>query len=101
MLDKALLKEYSIIRAINGVEAVSLAGKTRFDAILMDIKMPQMDGLEATRRIREFDREVPIVALTANAFDSDRENAIKAGCNAFLSKPFSKKELESILATYM
>jgi signal transduction histidine kinase len=101
LLDKALLKDYSITRAITGVEAVSLAGKIRFDIILMDIKMPQMDGLEATRKIREFDKVVPIVALTANAFDSDRENALKAGCNAFLSKPFSNKELESVLANHM
>ncbi len=59
----------------------------------MDLKMPVMGGLEATRKIREFDTEIPIVALTANAFDSDRARAMEAGCNAFLTKPVKKKQL--------
>ncbi len=59
----------------------------------MDLKMPVMGGLEATRKIREFNAEVPIVALTANAFDSDRVSAMDAGCNAFLAKPVKRKQL--------
>ncbi len=62
-----------------------------YDAILMDMRMPEMDGLEATRRIRALDREdagtIPIIALTANAFDDDVQRSIQAGLNAHLSKP--------------
>ena len=65
----------------------------------MDMKMPVMGGLEATRRIREFNAKFPIIALTANAFDSDKSSAIEAGCNAFLAKPLSKKQLLEIFST--
>jgi CheY-like chemotaxis protein len=58
----------------------------------MDIKMPIMDGLEATKAIREKHPDLPIVALTANAFDSDRQLAMEVGCNDFLSKPVSSEE---------
>jgi FOG: CheY-like receiver len=59
----------------------------------MDMKMPNMDGLEATRHIREFDKQVPIIAVTANAFDSDRKNALEAGCNDFVTKPITRGSL--------
>ena len=84
-----LKKYYQFERAKNGQEAVEMVGKDHFDIVLMDIKMPIMDGLEATKAIREFNSEVPIVALTANAFDSDRQAAMEAGCNDFLAKPVS------------
>ena len=64
----------------------------------MDIRMPEMDGLEATRQIRKFDAEIPIVALTANSFDSDRDAALEAGCTAYLAKPVRQKDLTSLLA---
>ncbi|WP_418166850.1 response regulator, partial [Alistipes putredinis] len=63
-----------------------------------DMKMPVMDGLEATRKIREFNADIPIVALTANAFDSDRVSALDAGCNAFLAKPLKKSQLLDIFS---
>lgn len=97
MLAKAILKTCKLTRAITGREAVELAAARHFDAILMDMKMPVMDGIEATLKIREFDQTIPIIAVTANAFDSDKEKAIKAGCNAFVTKPLKKKELEDIL----
>lgn len=84
-----LKKYYQFERAKNGQEAVEKVEKDHFDIVLMDIKMPIMDGLEATKAIREFNSEVPIVALTANAFDSDRQAAMEAGCNDFLAKPVS------------
>ena len=59
------------------------------DLILMDIKMPLMDGLEATRHIKAELPDIPIIALTANAFDNDRQQAMDAGCDDFLSKPVS------------
>ena len=97
MLVRAILKTCRLTRAITGQEAVELAATHHFDAILMDMKMPVMDGIEATLRIREFDRMTPIIAVTANAFDSDKEKALKAGCNTFVTKPLKKKELEDLL----
>ena len=88
-----MLKDYDLMRAENGVEAVDAVRNGNFDFVLMDLKMPIMGGLEATRKIREFDTEIPIIALTANAFDSDRVSAMEAGCNAFLTKPVKKKQL--------
>ena len=84
-----LKKYYQFERAKNGQEAVDMVDKEAFDLVLMDIKMPIMDGLEATKAIRENHPDLPIVALTANAFDSDRQLAMLAGCNDFLSKPVS------------
>ena len=92
-LVRHILKNYDLTRAANGVEAVEEVRSRNFDLVLMDLKMPVMGGLEATRKIREFNAEVPIVALTANAFDSDRVSAMDAGCNAFLAKPVKRKQL--------
>lgn len=97
MLLKVFLKEYKLTRAVNGAEAVGLASHNKYDVILMDMKMPIMGGLEATAKIREFDKETPIIALTANAFDSDKTSAMNAGCTDFLSKPFEKSELIAVL----
>ena len=72
-----------------------------YDAILMDMRMPVMDGLEATRQIRALDRqdakEIPIIALTANAFDEDVQRSLQAGLNAHLSKPVDAQALFSTL----
>lgn len=97
LLIKAILKTFELTRAKTGEEAVRLAFSHQYDAILMDMKMPVMGGIEATRKIREFDKTTPIIAVTANAFDSDRVEAMEAGCNAFVTKPVKKKELEEIL----
>lgn len=94
LLVNAILKKYAnIVRAVNGMEAVSAAKKGGNDLILMDIRMPIMDGLEATTEIRKIEPDIPIVALTANAFDSDRERALAAGCNDFIAKPIRKSDL--------
>lgn len=69
-----------------------------FDIILMDIMMPEMDGYEATRMIREMDLNIPIVAMTANAFMEDKMKAKKAGMNAHLSKPLDKDKLICVIA---
>ena len=91
-----LKKSYQFLRAKNGQEAVEMADKGGIDLILMDMKMPVMDGVEATQKIREQHPDLPIVALTANAFESDRQMMMDAGCNEFLSKPVSS---EKCLAT--
>ena len=94
LLVNAILKKYAnIVRAVNGMEAVSAVKKGGNDLILMDIRMPIMDGLEATTEIRKIEPDIPIVALTANAFDSDRERALAAGCNDFIAKPIRKSDL--------
>lgn len=96
-----LKNRYEFERAKNGKEAVDLALKGHYDMVLMDIKMPVMDGLEATKLIKEKMPELPIIALTANAFDSDRQMAMEAGCVEFLTKPISSQlclaTLEKIL----
>lgn len=91
-----ILKDISkeIIHAENGIEAVDLCKQNQgIDLVLMDIKMPGIDGYEATKRIRAFDKEVIIMAQTAFALTGDYEKAIDAGCNDYVSKPISKKDL--------
>lgn len=96
-LVKSILKKQTLVRALNGIEAVKFASEGKFDVILMDFKMPVLGGLDATRKIREFDNKTPIIALTAYAFASDKEDALAAGCNAYLAKPIKKVELISII----
>lgn len=84
-----LKKYYQFDRAKNGQEAIDMVEKGNYDLVLMDIKMPVMDGLEATKQIKEKHPDLPVIALTANAFDSDRQLAIEAGCDEFLPKPIS------------
>ena len=86
--------------ATNGKEAVDIYKKSPefFDIILMDIMMPEMDGYEATKVIRSFDQQIPIVAMTANAFTEDKIKAKKAGMNAHLSKPLDKDRLIQVVA---
>lgn len=91
--------------AVNGREALELFRQSmpwHYDAILMDVKMPEMDGLEATEVIRSLDRpdaeEIPIVAMTANAFDEDIKRSLQAGMNAHLTKPFDAGHLCSVLS---
>lgn len=96
-----LKRDYQFQRAQNGVEAVELADTGNFDLVLMDIKMPLMDGLEATTKIKEAHPDLPIIALTANAFDSDRQLAIKAGCDDFLSKPVNSEKCLSTIAKFI
>lgn len=102
LLLKTLIgNNYNLLWAKDGNEAVALFKKHQPDLILMDIKMPRMDGLEATRLIRSYSREVPIIALTAFAFESDREKALESGCNDFLTKPVSQSALEKALDKYI
>ena len=97
MLVKAILNNYSLTRVTNGADAIDMARDYKYDAILMDIRIPVINGLEATRQIRLFDTTTPIIAVTANAFNSDRIAAKEVGCNAFISKPIKRLELEEIL----
>ena len=93
--------EYSV--ASNGIEAVDLMEQYDFDVILMDIQMPEKDGIEATTDIRNFwderKKNIPIIALTANAVKGEEQKYFDAGMNGFLTKPFKEKELFELIAT--
>jgi len=98
------LKKYNhdVVIANNGVEAIERFREQKFHVILMDIMMPVMDGLEATIKIREEEqlngtqKRTPIIALTANTMDNDRDKCISFGMDEFMSKPFDIEKLKTI-----
>lgn len=83
--------------AMDGAEAVARCAQDRPDIVLMDLIMPVMDGVEATRRIRATGAALPIVAMTANAMEADRVRCIEAGMNGFLAKPVRGPELAAVI----
>jgi PAS domain S-box-containing protein len=103
VMDYLQSQGYQVSLARNGVEAVQMAKQQKPDLILMDIQMPEMDGLEATRRIRAEANlpAIPIVALTALAMPGDREKCLAAGASDYLTKPVSLKKLVNIIAQYI
>lgn len=101
LIQALLEKKYIISRAHNGREALELFDKESPSLILMDIKMDDMDGLTTTRHIRLISPQIPIVAITAYAFETDRDKAIEAGCNDFLVKPLSAASLLSTIEKYI
>ena len=101
---------FKVDRAVDGIECMDMLYRSEdgyYDLILMDIQMPRMNGYKATTRIRDFkdDRKanIPIIAMTANAFEEDRQNAFKAGMNGHISKPLEIpviiKEINRVLCT--
>lgn len=92
---------YRVIEAENGEEAISAAQRERPDLILMDMMMPGLNGLDATRRIREYQAlsRTPIVAVSAYGADEYRSMAIDAGCDEYVSTPFEPDELAGLIAT--
>ena len=96
-------KGYEILEAWTGEEGVELAIKERPDLIIMDIQLPDIDGLEATKRIREskVDGEIPIVALTSYAMTGDREKALNAGCTDYLEKPIDPETFISEIEKHL
>ncbi|PJF34936.1 MAG: hypothetical protein CUN49_13155 [Candidatus Thermofonsia Clade 1 bacterium] len=95
--------DYEVIIATDGEEGVKKAHAERPDLILMDISLPQMDGLTATRRIKATPelQHIPIIALTAHAMVGDRERALEAGCDDYVSKPIDLRELATKLTQYL
>ena len=96
-----LAKRYRLIRAHNGIEAVTFCEDEHPDLILMDIRMPEMNGLDATRIIKEVSPEVPVVALSAYAFEENIRDAKAAGCNEFMAKPFRVEDLIDMVEKYV
>lgn len=100
----AILKESNakVVWAQNGIEAVEACQNNKnIDLILMDIKMPKMDGLTASKLIREFRPNLPVIAQTAFAMPGDRENAIRSGINNYIEKPIIKKQLMLLIINYI
>ena len=93
---------YGTLRSITGEETVRYCQENQdIVMVFMDIKMPKMNGLEATRKIRKFNKEIPIIAQTAYAMANDRKNALKAGCNDYLSKPIKLSEIDKMVQKYL
>jgi CheY-like chemotaxis protein len=101
ILISALLEDtgIQITHAMNGREAIELCKKEQFDIIFMDLKMPMMDGFEATNEIRKHNTEITIIAQTAYAFR--REECIAAGFTDYVSKPFNEEQLINTLSPYI
>ena len=101
LIKNVLNNRYRILRARNGIEAVTLNEEEHPDMILMDIRMPEMNGLDATRIIKEVNPTVPILALSAYAFQDSIQEARDAGCNEFISKPFKVEHLIETIEKYI
>jgi CheY-like chemotaxis protein/nitrogen-specific signal transduction histidine kinase len=96
-----LQKRYKLIRAHNGIEAVTMNEDEHPDMILMDIRMPEMNGLDATRIIKEVSSNTPVVALSAYAFEENIREAKAAGCDDFMAKPFKVENLIEMVKKYL
>jgi two-component system cell cycle response regulator DivK len=92
-------KGFRVVEAENGNRAVAAAESNRPDLIIMDVEMPELDGLAATRKIRKLENfeTVPIVAVSAYGADQYRDHALAAGCNEYVSTPFEPDELERLI----
>jgi CheY-like chemotaxis protein len=102
-LISVVVKNFSkeVYKAKTGTEVVEICKNNEdIDLIIMDIKMPEMDGYEATRLIRKFNTKIVIIAQTAFAFSGDKEKAIEAGCNDYIAKPFSIAKFTSLIKKY-
>lgn len=101
LLNAILGKSYRLVRARDGIEAVTLYEEVKPDLILMDIKMPNLNGLEATQIIRELSTDIPIIAQSAYAYEQDRMAAEEAGCNDFIAKPISQTQLKETIKKWL
>jgi CheY-like chemotaxis protein len=92
-------KGYSLLEATDGEEALAVVVKERPDLIIMDVRLPKVNGLEVTRRLRQTPglSQIPILALTAAAMKGNREEAIEAGCDAYIPKPINTRQLPEVV----
>jgi two-component system, cell cycle response regulator DivK len=98
-----LSNEFEIIEAASGLEGIALAESARPDLILMDLWLPDIDGYEATRRIKAVPELslIPIIAVTSYALGGDREKALEAGCDDYVAKPFDPADLQALVRGYL
>ena len=91
---------YTLLKAVDGEEALDMAIREQPDLVIMDMQLPGMSGLEVTSRLRQMPAlsHLPIVAVTASAMKGDKEKFITAGCDAYLSKPINTRELPKVIA---
>ncbi|MDD3037767.1 PAS domain-containing hybrid sensor histidine kinase/response regulator [Bacteroides sp.] len=101
LLNAILGKQYRLFRAHDGIEVVTMYEEVKPDLILMDIKMPNLDGLEATKIIRELSTTVPIIAQSAYAYGHDLKSAKAAGCDDFIAKPIAQVKLKEIIKQWL
>ncbi len=94
---------YTLLQATDGEEALEITVSEKPDLIIMDVQLPKVSGLEVTRRLRQMPgfSHIPIIAVTAYAMKGDREKAIEAGCDAYLSKPINTRELPGVVAAML
>lgn len=94
---------YEVIEAVDGNSGIAAAYEQNPDLILMDVNLPDIDGLEATRQLKAAPQisAIPILALTANAMHGDRERCLEAGCNGYIPKPITKNELLNTVAHFV
>jgi two-component system, sensor histidine kinase and response regulator len=98
---------HRVVMIANGREALEALSKDRFDLVLMDVQMPEMDGLQATVALREKEMEKgdgfhqPVIALTAHAMKGDQERCLAAGMDGYLTKPIGPQQLDEVLEKYM
>ena len=100
-------QNYNVTTVSNGQDAINKIKNNSFDLVLMDIMLPEMDGFEVTAEIRKYEqaggieKQIPIVALTANTLDNDRQKCIEAGMNEYLAKPFTAQELVAVIQKFV
>lgn len=94
---------YEIIEAMDGLTGVETAMRERPDLILMDINLPDIDGMDATRRLKESadTAHIPVIAVTANSMPGDRERYVDSGCDAYVAKPITRNELLNTIAHFI
>lgn len=105
-LARAILEkmECEVDVAEDGTEALEMIQHSEYDLIFMDVQMPNLDGYDTTRRIRESEmgtKRTPIVALTANALEGDKEKCLKAGMDDYLAKPFRGEDIERVMSQFL
>lgn len=93
--------EYKVDVADNGKIALDKVQTNSYHMILMDIQMPEMDGITATKNIREKNKDIPIIAITASIFQSDKNECTEAGMNGFLSKPYTFEQVKELVSKFL
>ena len=101
LLKTILTRHCNTLHAKTGKELLEIYKEQHADLILMDIKMPEMNGIDALKEIRKFDTEIPVIMQSAYAFENDMESARQAGSNGFITKPINIKELKATLSSFL